>query len=117
VEVGAGFISTVTDPVLKEVHGIWVEQNEGAKFRLKVMNELSYRGVEDILIAAVDGPKGFNPQQLSPFLSCRLRSPRDARIKIPQSAPGGWWGEHPIEVICASSYSVAGANSAKTQNQ
>lgn len=44
---------------LKEVLGIWVEQNEGAKFWLKVMNELRNRGVEDILIAVVDGLKGF----------------------------------------------------------
>lgn len=43
----------------KEVLGIWVEQNEGAKFWLKVMNELRNRGVEDILIAVVDGLKGF----------------------------------------------------------
>ena len=108
VEVGADFISTVTDAVLEEVYewqnrpldqmypvvffdamrvkirdegsvrnkavylalgmtaegikevlGIWVEQNEGAKFWLKVMNELRNRGVEDILIAVVDGLKGF----------------------------------------------------------
>lgn len=43
----------------KEALGIWIEQNEGAKFWLKVMNELRHRGVEDILIAVVDGLKGF----------------------------------------------------------
>jgi len=43
----------------KEALGIWIEQNEGAKFWLKVMNELRNRGVEDILIAVVDGLKGF----------------------------------------------------------
>ncbi len=43
----------------REVLGIWVEQSEGAKFWLKVMNELRNRGVEDILIAVVDGLKGF----------------------------------------------------------
>jgi putative transposase len=43
----------------REVPGIWIEQNEGAKFRLKVMNELRHRGVEDVLIAVVDGLKGF----------------------------------------------------------
>jgi putative transposase len=35
------------------------EQNEGAKFWLNVMNELKNRGVEDILLAVVDGLKGF----------------------------------------------------------
>lgn len=43
----------------KDVLGIWIEQNEGAKFWLKVMNELRNRGLEDILIAVVDGLKGF----------------------------------------------------------
>ena len=43
----------------KEILGMWLEQNEGAKFWLRVMNELKNRGVEDILIAVVDGLKGF----------------------------------------------------------
>jgi putative transposase len=43
----------------KEVLGLWIEQTEGAKFWLRVMNELRDRGVEDILIAVVDGLKGF----------------------------------------------------------
>jgi putative transposase len=43
----------------KEVLGLWIEQNEGAKFWLLVMNELKNRGVDDILIAVVDGLKGF----------------------------------------------------------
>jgi putative transposase len=41
----------------KEVLGLWLEQNEGAKFWLRVMNELRNRGVEDILLAVVDGLK------------------------------------------------------------
>jgi len=43
----------------KEVLGLWIEQTEGAKFWLRVMNELRDRGVQDILIAVVDGLKGF----------------------------------------------------------
>ena len=43
----------------REVLGIWIEQTEGAKFWLKVMNELKNRGLDDILIAVVDGLKGF----------------------------------------------------------
>jgi len=41
----------------KEVLGLWIEQTEGAKFWLKVMNELKTRGVNDVLIAVVDGLK------------------------------------------------------------
>jgi putative transposase len=43
----------------KEVLGLWVEQTEGAKFWLRVMNELKNRGVQDIVFAVVDGLKGF----------------------------------------------------------
>ena len=50
----------------KEILGIWIEQTEGAKFWLRVVNELKTRGVQDILIAVVDGLKGF-PRPLPPF--------------------------------------------------
>ena len=43
----------------KEVLGLWIEQTEGAKFWRSVMNELRARGVTDVLIAVVDGLKGF----------------------------------------------------------
>ena len=43
----------------KEILGLWIEQSEGAKFWLKVMTELKGRGTGDILIAVVDGLKGF----------------------------------------------------------
>lgn len=43
----------------KDVLGLWVEQTEGAKFWLRIVNELRNRGVNDILIAVVDGLKGF----------------------------------------------------------
>src|SRR5512144_827398 len=43
----------------KEILGLWIEQSEGAKFWLRVMNEVKGRGVEDVLIASVDGLKGF----------------------------------------------------------
>jgi putative transposase len=43
----------------RDVLGIWIEQTEGAKFWLKVFNELRSRGVADILIAVVDGLKGL----------------------------------------------------------
>jgi putative transposase len=48
----------------KEVLGLWIEQTEGAKFWLRVMNELRNRGVADMLIAVVDGLKGF-PEAIS----------------------------------------------------
>src|SRR5512135_3884274 len=43
----------------KEVLGIWVETSEGAKFWLRVMNELKARGVDDVLIVVCDGLTGL----------------------------------------------------------
>ena len=43
----------------EEVLGMWIEQTEGAKFWLNVFNELKNRGLDDILIAVVDGLRGF----------------------------------------------------------
>lgn len=43
----------------KELLGIWISENEGAKFWLNVLTELQNRGVEQILIACVDGLSGF----------------------------------------------------------
>jgi putative transposase len=44
----------------KDVLGIWIGENESAKFWLSVLNELKSRGVEDILITCVDNLKGFS---------------------------------------------------------
>ncbi len=43
----------------KELLGMWMAENEGAKFWLNVLTELKNRGLQDILIACVDGLKGF----------------------------------------------------------
>lgn len=49
----------VTMDSVKDVLGMWVAENEGAKFWLQVVAELQNRGVQDIFIACVDGLKGF----------------------------------------------------------
>lgn len=51
----------------KDVLGLWIEQTEGAKFWLKVVNDLKARGVNEILIAVVDGLKGFPEAITSAF--------------------------------------------------
>ena len=57
----------------KEVLGLWIEQTEGAKFWLKVMNELKNRGLNDVLIAVVDGLKSLPSRKRGAF---PRRSPR-----------------------------------------
>lgn len=49
----------VTMTGVKEVLGMWAAETEGAKFWLNILTELKNRGVKDILIACVDGLKGF----------------------------------------------------------
>ena len=49
----------ITPDGRKHVLGLWLDANEGAKFWLRIVNELRNRGVKDILIAVVDGLKGF----------------------------------------------------------
>ena len=48
----------------RDILGIWIESTEGAKFWMKVFNDLKTRGVEDVLIAVTDGLKGM-PEALS----------------------------------------------------
>ncbi len=43
----------------KELLGLWISENEGAKFWLSVLDDMKNRGVQDILIACVDGLSGF----------------------------------------------------------
>ncbi len=46
----------------KELLGMYISKNEGANFWLGVLTDLPNRGVQDILIACVDGLKGFQMQ-------------------------------------------------------
>jgi len=49
----------ITPDGRKYILGLWIDPNEGAKFWLRIVNELRNRGVKDILITVVDGLKGF----------------------------------------------------------
>lgn len=57
----------------KDMLGIWVGQSEGANYWLGIMTELRNRGVKDILIAAVDGLKGFPEAIESVFPNCEVQ--------------------------------------------
>lgn len=58
----------------KEILGLWIEQTEGAKFWLRVMNELKARGTEDVLVAVVDGLKGFPEAITTIFPDCVVQT-------------------------------------------
>jgi len=57
----------------KDMLGIWVGEAEGANYWLGIMNELRNRGVKDILIAAVDGLKGFPEAIGTVFPGCEVQ--------------------------------------------
>nr|WP_279052923.1 IS256 family transposase [Eisenbergiella tayi] len=57
----------------KDILGIWIGENEGAKFWLKVCNELKNRGVKDILIACIDGLPGFPDAIKTVFPETRIQ--------------------------------------------
>jgi putative transposase len=58
----------------KELLELWLEQNEGAKFWLRVMNELRGRGVGDMVLAVVDGLKGFPEAILAVFPEAKVQT-------------------------------------------
>ena len=57
----------------KELLGMWVSQNEGAKFWLSVLTDLQNRGVQHMLIACVDGLKGFPEAINSTFPEAKIQ--------------------------------------------
>lgn len=63
----------ITMDGLKDVLGVWIGENEGAKFWLKVCTELKNRGVQDILITCVDGLKGFPEAIQSVFPETKIQ--------------------------------------------
>ena len=58
----------------RDVLGLWIEQTEGAKFWLKVFNDLKTRGVGDILIAVTDGLKGIGDALEAVFPQAALQT-------------------------------------------
>jgi putative transposase len=57
----------------KEVLGLWTGGNEGAKFWLGVLTEMKNRGVKDVLIACIDGLKGFPQAVEAVFPEARVQ--------------------------------------------
>ena len=57
----------------KELLGMWVSENEGAKFWLSVLTDLQNRGVQHMLIACVDGLKGFPDAINSTFPDAKIQ--------------------------------------------
>ncbi len=82
----------------RDILGLWIENTEGAKFWMKVFNDLKTRGVNDILIGVADGLKGFPEALEAVFPATTLQtcivhlirnSPGLCGLEGPQGAGGG----------------------------
>lgn len=58
----------------KELLGMWISQNEGAKFWLSVLTELNNRGVKEVFIACCDGLTGFPDAIAAVYPDCQIQS-------------------------------------------
>jgi putative transposase len=58
----------------RDILGLWIEGTEGAKFWMKVFNDLKTRGVQDILIAVTDGLKGMSEALEAVFPATTLQT-------------------------------------------
>ena len=58
----------------RDIFGLWIENTEGAKFWMKVFNDLKTRGVADILIAVTDGLKGMPEALAAAFPATTLQT-------------------------------------------
>ncbi|KVV42313.1 hypothetical protein WT27_10855 [Burkholderia territorii] len=83
----------------RTVLGLWIEQSEGAKFGLRVINDPEPRGAQNILFAAVDGLKGF-PEAINTVfpqttIRTRIVTRSATRSTSPMERPKGGCGGAP----------------------
>lgn len=58
---------------MKEILGMWIGEQESSKFRLKVLTDIQNRGVEEILIASIDGLNGFKEAIKTVFIDAKVQ--------------------------------------------
>jgi putative transposase len=106
----------VTPEGRKDVLGIWIEQTEGAKFWLRVMTEIKNRGVNDILIAIIDGLKGFPEAINSVFPETQIQT---CIVHLIRNSLDfcSWKDRKPVAKELKSIYRAADAQAAHTALQ
>ncbi len=96
----------------KQILGLWIEQTEGAKFWLSVMNDLKARGVEDILIAVVDGLSGFPEAIEAAYPEAAVQTCIVHLIRN-SMAHGGWKERKGIAAALRAIYQAENADAAE----
>ena len=92
--------------------GLWVEQTEGAKFWLSVMNDIKVRGLADILIAVVDGLSGF-PEAIGTAYPRTLVQTFIVHLIRNSMAYGSWKERKRIAAALRSIYQAENADAAQ----
>lgn len=97
----------------KEVLGLWIEHSEGAKFWMRVMSELKGRGVEDILIAVVDGLKGF-PEAINAVFPLTVVQTCIVHVLRYSMAFASWQERKAIAAALKPIYTASSSDAAQT---
>jgi transposase-like protein len=96
----------------RDILGIWIEQTEGAKFWLKVFNDLKTRGCADIIIAVTDGLKGMSEALAVAYPSTTLQTCLVHLIRNSLDL-AGWQERKPLAVALRTVYTAASAEAAR----
>jgi putative transposase len=95
----------------KDALGIWIEQTEWAKFWMRVMSELKNRGVNDILIAVIDGLNGFSDAISAAFPQTQIQT---CIVHLLRNSLeyAGWKDRKPVSAALKDVYRAADAEAA-----
>ena len=95
----------------RDILGIWIEQTEGAKFWLKVFNDLKTRGCADIIIAVTDGLKGM-PEALAVAYPATTLQTCIVHLIRNSLDLAGWQDRKALAVALRAIYTAASADAA-----
>jgi transposase-like protein len=95
----------------RDILGIWIEQTEGAKFWLKVFNDLKTRGCADIIIAVTDGLKGMSEALAVAYPSTTLQTCLVHLIRNSLDL-AGWQERRALAMALRAVYTAASAEAA-----
>ena len=98
----------------REILGLWIEATEGAKFWMKVFNDLKTRGVADILIAVTDGLKGMSESLAVVYPETTLQTCIVHLIRNSLDY-AGWKERRPLAAAIRPIYTAASAEAAEAE--
>ncbi len=96
----------------REILGLWIENTEGAKFWMRVFNELKTRGLEDILIAVTDGLKGM-PEALDTVFPATTLQTCIVHLIRHSLSYAGWKDRRPLGAALRPIYTATNADLAQ----